>query len=253
MTDEREVQSYQIPAWKQVLQIPARFVVDRIFPTEELDSESKANLKLAHEMLIDGYGMIVPINHFAKPEFFYLFSTLFRDSEFSRRGGLMALGAHEYRWFITYFASLVGVDTMPIVVPSSIKAMGTKAGSIGKGLNAYMEAGSERLAHGGTDLAVPQGQREPRLGEPRSTLIYDLLSEAQDQGAEKLAVMPAGIGLVGDANYEDRGFHFFERGVVRFRQPRTYEFILAVCGENPKGIEKFVFDELRQAVPENYR
>lgn len=245
--------NYQIARWKQALQKPARLIVDRIFPTQELDSDSRSNLLKACEMLNEEYGIIVTINHFAKPEFFYLFSKLFSTDEFSQRGGLMALGTHEYRWLIVNFAKAVGVDTMPVVVSSTVKVMGTKAKSFGAGLEEYTEASAKRLAMAGTVLAIPQGQRGPRLGESRSTLIYTLLDDAAYYGAKRVAVMAAGIGFLKSANYEDRGFHFFEQGVVRFNKPRTKEEIMEITNGNPKEIERFIFDQLREVVPENYR
>ena len=166
---------------------------------------------------------------------------------------MLALGAHEYYWHITYFAKAVGVDTMPIVVYSNARVLGLKSRSFMAGLGEFLEASGKRLAQGGTVLAVPQGHRKSRLGEASSTLINDLLSEAEEEGAKKLAVLPVGIGLVGDTNYEDRGFHFFERGIVTIRPPRTRAEINDITGGKPRDIERWVFDELRAAIPENYR
>lgn len=276
MATEQEI--YRINPIQQVLQIPARVIVDIIFPHQKLDPDSQKNLNKAAEMMEDGYGILTPTDHFAKLEFGWIFSVLFSNPTFSQRGGLMILGAHECYAYIRRFAKAVGVDTMPVVVYEGLKVRGgLKSETILSGMYEFLEASSKRLAYAGIVLATPQGHRQPRLGEAQSTLINDILSTAEDyEDAQKLAVLPIGVGLTGrkrlirsipeslyraivgsdaplKSPYEDKGFHFFEEGIVTVRPPRTRAEVNEITGGKPKDIEKWTFKELKAAVPENYR
>lgn len=273
---------HQIPVWKQALQIPARFVVDRLFPHQKLDPDSQKNLQEAAQLLDQGWGIVVPITHFAKPEFMYLFSTLFSNKSFSQAGGLMPLGLHEYQWPIVKFASAVGVDTMPVVVQSTKKTMQNV--NLGDGYNEFQEAGGERLAQASTVVVIPQLQRETHLGKPKSTTIFGLIDDAEysaeqaNMDSEKVAVLPVGIGLTGrkrflgklidyiykitrpskyneslsKSPYENRGFHFFEEGIVTIRPHITKTKLYEMTDGDLNKIEQVVFDEFAQAVPNDY-
>ena len=190
---------YRINPIQQVLQIPARIIVDTIFPHQKLDPESQKNLNKAADMMEDGYGMLTPTDHFGKSEFGWIYSVLFSHRVFSQRGGLMILGAHECYWYIRGFAKTVGVDTMPVVVYEDLPVRGgLESETILSGMYEFLEASSKRLAHAGNILATPQGHRQPRLGEAQSTLINDILSTAEEyEDAQKLAVLPIGVGLTG--------------------------------------------------------
>lgn len=273
---------YKIPFWKQALQVPARFFVDKLFPHQQLDPDSQRNLEEAGQLLDQGWGIVVPITHFAKPEFMYLFSTLFSDSSFSRAGGLMPLGRHECHWYIVQFARSVGVETMPVVVQSTKKTL--QGVNLGDGYNEFQEIGGERLSQAGVVVTIPQLQRETNLGKPKSSTVFGLIDDAEYSAeqtnidSEKIAVLPIGIGLTGrkrfigrlmdyiyktikpekykkslaKSPYADRGFHFFEEGNVTIRPPITKSRLYEITDGDLYKIEQVVFDEFAQAVPENY-
>ena len=152
----------------------------------------------------------------------------------------------------------MGVDLFPVVTENTVKRARLKDPDtklkVGDGQEAFTAAAVEALKQGGIAVWNPQGERQPKLGEPKGHKVAAFIRNAERHGVSAFAVMFMGFELPGVGDYSGVSkFNFGRQYKVNVSATMTTGEILGCVGNDIRKVDGFVYQQLAQASPPAYR
>lgn len=186
-----------------------------LFPSEIVQKHEGA-LEKAEKLLSEGYGLITIFNHWSKrdpAEVIKALTSLLPHALFVDMHA--PVGKHQWKFYIAAISEFWGVAASPITTPDTLREWRRQKpprlvnkDEAEKEYQAYLQTAAEILELGGILFVAPQAGRKSRMtafpGDPIGSIVYF----TREQGFEKIAFLPIGIGEKGRTDYSASGFNF---------------------------------------------
>jgi len=245
----------QISAMSKLAREAVLFVTPVVFP--DYVETIPGSLARSEQLLREGNGLVVVINHFSKRDPVNALSALMRLSpEFKNRRVLAPIAHHQHTPMRESFTQALGVDLRPIVNHDTV-AKG-RQGKLrrGHGLRQYLDDGIDLLSQGGILLIAPQGGRRASLQERDEGSMDLMVRRLAQQDVANVAFMFVGLGIAGEQDYnQDR--------VGKYNVGKLYKIVVGPTISLPEisektaaadiSVDELVYQQLGLLVPEAYR
>src|SRR3990167_9988096 len=141
--------------------------------------EQSSGLTKAEELLDQGRGLLILINHFGKTDPAQVINNVvFARKKMRCKPITTPIAYHQQKPYINMLAGLTSINIKPIVTPDTIRLNQNDGLDQGTGLTDYINSSLQTLKQGGIVLLAPQAGRRERLGEPDKTMrLFMLLAK----------------------------------------------------------------------------
>lgn len=245
--------------------------VDFFFPDDGYDQT--AHLDAAGDLFDQGYGAIVPFNHFAESDSFQLLKVLGKHWAFREREVILPMARHHFEHHkkeIVPIARALGVTIYPLVIPDTLLYEEFQDLTLGEGMRQYLSAAKNALSKGAIVALAPQVGRRSQLGEPEEAVGAVLMSYLWKNPDPKVFFLPAGLSIVSETDYSPNnvgGYNFRRQYHTVIDRPYTITDVLEELGVGEKdltrdprtarflvrSIDQWMFQKLACLVSEDYR
>jgi hypothetical protein len=134
----------------------AREIATLVFPCQVLD-EQRSMIRF-DQMLDQGYGFIVLMNHFSKRDALQVLALLFGTPAVISQPILAPVAYHQFNPLFHFCSKRMALQLCPIVTARTVELLGSSYIQ-GSGLAAYVSMAMNCLGLGGVLLLAPQGSR----------------------------------------------------------------------------------------------
>lgn len=212
-------------------------------------------LERAEELLDQGIGLLILINHFGKTDPAQVINNVVFAREKMRRKPITTpIAYHQQKPYINMLAGLTSINIKPIVTPDTIRLNQNDGLDQGTGLPHYINFSLQTLKHGGIVLLAPQAGRRERLGEPNKTMRLFML-QAKRRGVNNFGMLFIGLGIKGTTDYSERsagGLNIGKTYEINIGPTFTQEEAILDAGRQNLDLDAWVFSQLAHLVPESY-
>lgn len=221
-------------------------------------TNSNHGIDKAEDILRNGNGLIVIINHFSLKDPPLAANEVFRHREMGSKKIIAPIAYHMDHRLYHVLGRLIGINFFPIVTENTMKKGRNNGRELfeGKGKSEYLKASLNLLRQGGIVILAPQGTRMPNLGQPDNLTVGTFMAGARKNGLDKYAFLFIGFGIKGLDDYSIKGikgFNLLKRYTANIGACLTSKEILEKAGGNFRAVDEVIFEELRKVVPSNYR
>jgi hypothetical protein len=255
-----------------------------VFPHALIDE--REGLSGAEKLILDGYGLMVVINHFSKRDGIQAAISMCDNRVFKKKPILLPIGLHQFEQHreVQVLAPISGVQLMPISTRNTVEFVSEEYGEMedwpeeiieryerGKGMREYMDGAVQMVNAGGIVIVAAQGRRRESLGEaPEEHTMGALLAYGWGRiDIDRVAILCVGLSIPGETDYSEEnagGLNWRRLYEIRVGNVNTLKQALSsaygkdVGGElDPKEyrearrqFDQWVYSQLRELVPEEY-
>lgn len=233
--------------------------------------DNNHSIDRAKEILRNGKGLIVIINHFSLKDPPQAVSEVLHHTVMGSKKIITPIAYHMNSGILRKILNIYGVTLKPIVTNNTVKEGKSNGHELNDGMAEYFSESMELLKEGGIIVLAPQGTRMSHLGEPdpKNLAIGALMAATKKNGiGNKCAIVVMGLGIKGVDDYsQKKEVNLFSKYTVNIGACLTFEEVLAEAekmaeesGETLKKlrdplrfVDKVVYRELRKIVPDNYK
>lgn len=218
--------------------------------------ETSHGLERAEELLDQGMGLLILINHFGKTDPAQVINNVVFAREKMRRKPITTpIAYHQQKPYIKMLAGLTSINMKPIVTPDTIRLNQNDGLDQGTGLPDYINSSLQTLKQGGIVLLAPQAGRRERLGKPDKTMRLFMLL-ANRHKVNKFGILFIGLGIEGITDYSEisaGGLNIGKTYEINIGPTFTQEEAILDAGRQNLDLDTWVFSQLAPLVPESYR
>lgn len=242
------------------LQIAARKLavvsLSPVLRSERAKTDNDHGVDRAKEVLGQGNGLIIVINHFSLKDPPLAANEIFHHREMGSKKVIAPIAYHMDKSLYHWLGKLIGFKLVPIVTENTVKEGKNNNRESFEGKGKYLNASLNLLRQGGIVILAPQGTRQGTLGEPDKPSVGTLIRLARKKGVKNFAFLFMGFGIKGLDDYsteKTRGFNFFSKYIVNIGACLTNQELMEKAGGDFRAVDGIVYEELRKVVPPNYR
>lgn len=229
-------------------------------------TDSNHSIDKTRELLKNGYGLIVIINHWSLKDPPIIIDELFRLEDFRNRMIVVPIAYHMDSSILRKFFKINGVTSKPIVTENTVTKGKNNGRELNDGMIEYLDESIKLLKNGGIVVMAPQGTRMSHLGEPNKTTVGTFMAKARGKGLENYAFLIVGLGIKDVDNYSKKsGLNLLNKYTVKFGPCLTGEEVLTEAEKmaekseetlkkfnNPlRFVDKIIYNKLRPLLPPN--
>lgn len=242
-------------AWPQTFL--RRAVSRSLEPIWPHTTEHQGNgLVRAQELLAEGCGIVVLINHFSlRDAQEVLKDIIFSQPVFRERFMTAPIAAHQSNVFLGLAASAFGVNVYPVVNEHSIRNGHAPASRKGEGVLQYLSEAAENLARGGVVLLAPQAGREPSLHPIRTRTVEFFSKQMQRRHVANIGYLLVGLGIVGETDYAAqrvRGHNLGKTFAVKIGETYLQNELVELSATEDLTVDQWVCKQFEPLVPTAY-
>ena len=223
-----------------------------LFPTSFVANHDR--LERAAELVEQGSGLIVLMNHFSLRDGLQLLRLLFGNETLRRRPTLAPVASHLAGPNVHRLAQIFGVELAPVTTIEAVEQLGLDVAPEESAL-AYTAQALETLRNQGSVLLAPQAGRRSWLAKPQMRPVGLLLAQARRKRLHEIALFFVGLGLHGETDYSLEnagGLNVGRRYELRLGRAFRMEEALKEAG-GIKNLDDWAYDQLRELVPPIYQ
>lgn len=229
-------------------------VLSPVFRSERTDNDH--GIDKAKEVLRQGNGLIIIINHFSLKDPPLAINEVLRHTEMSNKKVISPVAYHMDKKLYHWLGKMIGVTLKPIVTKNTVKEGKNNGRELNDGMKEYSSGAIRLLKEGGIVILAPQGTRMSHLGQRDNPTVGTLMATARRNGLENFAFLFIGFSIEGVDDYSGkkvRGFNPLRKYGINIGACLTSEEMLTRAGGDFRNVDAVIFEELRKVVPSNYR
>lgn len=217
-------------------------------------TDTNGSIEKAKDVLKRGQGLMIIINHFSGKDPIQAIREVFRYPVMNDKKVIAPIAVHTDNPMVHFVGKITDTAPKPIVTQKTIDAGKNNGRPLNDGMKEYLEDSINLLKKGGIVVLAPQGTRMPHLGQPNSPTIGTLMAAAKRNKLENFAFLFIGFGMKDVDDYSKKTkLNPRDRYTVNIGSLLMSEEILARAEGKFKNVDAVIYDELRKAVPENYK
>ncbi len=224
-----------------------------VFRSERTDNGH--GIDKAKEVLRQGNGLIIVINHFSLKDPPQAINEVFLHREMGSKKVVAPVAYHMDKDWYHKLGKIIGVTLTPVVTENSVKEGKNNGHKLNEGKIEYLNESTQLLKKGGVVVLAPQGTRMSYLGQPDKPIIGTIMAGAKKNGLEKFAFLFMGFRVEGVDNYSDkkvRGFNLLKKYGINIGACLTNHELMEKAGGDFRAVDRIAYEELRKIVPPNY-
>jgi len=216
--------------------------------------EQAEHILQAEQMLNEGNGLVVLLNHFSLRDSFQVVCWLFRNKVAGRLPIVAPVAFHQHGPTVQFIADLLAVRLCPIVTSKTMQ-LGYSGQERGTGIRSYLNSAVDNLSEKGIVLLAPQGGRKSRLGRPAGRPIGSILAQARKRRVQNFGILIFALSIPGVSSYDREstgGVNLFRRYGLRIGKPFRAGEVVDLAG-GIAFVDSWIFQKFSKLIPVSYR
>ncbi len=208
----------------------------------------------AEEMLEQGNGLIVLMNHFSLRDPLQVTSWLFRNRVTGRRPIIAPVAYHRHGLLLRFLCYLMAIETYPIATLKTIR-LGYDVPERGAAVRAYLDSAVNALEAGSIVFIAPQGGRKSCLREPVGHPVGSIITLARQKGVHNYGILILGLSVPGVTSYGQasvRGLNVFRKYGLGISLPYHADEAVELAG-GINSVDGWIFRKMAELLPASYR
>jgi hypothetical protein len=208
----------------------------------------------AEEMLEQGNGLIVLMNHFSLRDPLQVTSWLFRNKVTGRRPIIAPVAYHRHDLILRFLCYLMAIETYPIATLKTIR-LGYDVPERGAAVQTYLESAVSALEAGSIVFIAPQGGRKSRLRAPVGHPVGSIITLAEQKCIHNYGILILGLSVPGATSYDQasvRGLNVFRKYGLGISQPYRADEAVELAG-GIDSVDAWIFGKMAELLPAAYR